>query len=191
MAILLIIVCLVLLTQEISSTEYRLTGEGGTLCDLYDGDSEEHCVEGGYERWMCYNFDPWKDDHYWVYEGKTECPDSRPLCKCHRTDDWNLQRCKCVSPAPTPELVPTGVIRWNGTLYYDDHWWVRKENPRTVVISGEIHKDSKGRFLYVNTKVGTWEYQTQKIPELNKEYEILIPNENGTGFLKVGILQCI
>lgn len=79
-----------------------------------------------------------------------------------------------------------GVVRWTGTNYRNDDWWVYYQNIRTVNIPGEIYKDKYGRFLHKWTKVGKWEYKSRTLPETNTEFEIIIPNGDGT-FSRVSI----
>lgn len=167
---LLLIACLISCYTFITCEVRKCSVHG-----MYDGDA--FCINNGtgYESYMCDDLDPWNDYNVWVHQKTVMCRKGHK-CRCWE-DDWFSTECECYNARTPPSFPPTGVIRWNGTFYFDDFWAVHRYNPRTVYIPGEITKDSSGHFLYKWTKIGRWP-SGKSLPNTTVHFKILIPSNH-------------
>jgi len=99
-------------------------------------------------------------------------------CRCYK-DYENEDTCECVDPRQPPKFPSTGVLRWNGTLDFEET--DDKFEKGIYTHPGEIHKDGKGRYLRIWTNSHHWSHYNLVKKSL---FEIIIPKADGIGFTK-------
>jgi len=160
---LLLSICLLLtyVTYAHGEDEYDDGYYDDYWCDSY---VKHKCLANnkGYTVYRCSD-----EEKRWDVDRVVQCPENKPGCECgmDSNDDWT---CRCYNPTKKPDFPATGVISWNGTFVFEDT--LKAGKPKTSYTPGEVHLDSRGRYLLKKTIIS--ERGTKK----TVKFDIIIPS---------------